>query len=249
MVRKLIVLLDDKCNLTISQNGKGGHKMPVPELQERELRGVSKTFKINTMKNNIIISMLAALLSLHINAQPKKEVKDYLGIEGPILLQKNTFHLVWSSHPDPSLFKQEYLASGDAFPKYKSMITVDFVVTGSTVDQAVATKIRELEQLKKSNYNVNFEVISNPTTGEKIVDCLIGQTAANDLNSLIERDIFRFKAVNAKSGQAGIFLYAVSTRKYGPEIKPFLIKLKTDKQILVREVAKLPIPELNISAK
>jgi|GEM_PF-140196 len=248
MVRKLIVLSQSKSNQAIDQEEPTNSGMVIREPRAIKIIRISKIFKINTVQNNIIVIVLAALLSLQANGQPKKTVTNYLGIEGPISLQKNTFQLVWSSHPDPSLYKQEYLTAGDAFPKYKSMITVDFVVTGSTVDQAVATKIRELEQLK-STYDVNFEVIGNPATGEKIVDCLIGQTATNDQNSLIERDVFRFKPVKAKSGQTGIFLYAVSTRKYGAEIKPFLTKLKMEKQILVREVAKLPIPELNISLK
>lgn len=247
MVRKLIVFSQSVACQVINVSASEDSKKEVFETTKINTR--SKVFKVNTMKNNIIILALAALLSFQTSAQPKKTVTNYLGIEGPILFQKNTFQLVWSSHPDPSLYKQEYLAAGDAFPKYKSMITVDFVVTGSTVDQAVATKIRELEQLKKSNYDVNFEIISNPKSGEKIVDCLIGQTAVNDQKSLIERDVFRFKSVKAKSGQSGILLYAVSARQYGAEIKPYLIKLKSDKQIMVRDVAKLPIPELNISDK
>jgi hypothetical protein len=179
--------------------------------------------------------------------QAKKGPVNYLGTPGTLSLQKNAFDLVWSAHPDPSLYKQEYLVKGDAFPKYKSMITIDFSLTDASLDQAVRTKISELEQLKKANYDVNFEVIANAATGEKILDCLIGQTAAEEQNSLIERDIYRFKTIKAKSGQKGIILFAASTRKYGKEIKPYLIKLKMDKPILVSEVSKFSLPEINIT--
>ena len=54
------------------------------------------------------------------------------------------------------------------------------MLTESTVDQAVATKLRELDNLKRTNPIVNYEVIKNPTTGEKIIDCLIGNNAANE---------------------------------------------------------------------
>ena len=58
--------------------------------------------------------------------------------------------------------------------------------------------------------------------------------------------MFRFKAIKTKSGKRGILLFMVSNRKYGPEITPFLTKLKTDKPLLVNEVAKLPLPLIQL---
>jgi hypothetical protein len=195
-----------------------------------------------------IIPLIAAsllLASVHSFGQNNKAVVNYLGVPGPIPLQKKSYQLIWSSHPDASLYKQEYLVAGDAFPNYKSMITIDFVVAGSTVDDAVRTKLRELEQLKKT-LDVNFEVIANPATGEKIIDCLLGQTAADAQKSIYEHDVYRFKAVTAKSGQKGIVLFALSNRAYGNDIKPFLTRLKTERKALVGDVAKAPIPEITV---
>ena len=198
------------------------------------------------MRNNLIFICLTAMLLMsgQSNGQPKKQIANFLGIKGPVSIQKNVYNLVWSSHPDPSFYKQEYLAVGDAFPNYKSLVTIDFVITKWTVDEAVNQKILELKQLKKANYDVNYEVIANPVTGEKMIDCLIGQTATDEQKSVMERDVYRFKSVKTKSGEQGIVLLAVSNRKYGKDIKPFLIKLKTDKPILANEVAKFQIPEL-----
>jgi hypothetical protein len=195
---------------------------------------------------SVIVIMLFLSISWQSFGQDKRPLANNLGIQSPLYLQKKAYKLVWSSHPDASLYKQEYLTAGDAFPSYKSMITIDFVITGSTVDDAVRVKVQELEQLKKT-LDVNYEVIGNAATGEKIIDCLIGQTAADDSKSVYERDVYRFKAVKAKSGQKGILLYAASVRQYGKDIKPFLIKLKTEKPVLLNEVAKLSLPEINIS--
>ena len=201
------------------------------------------------MQNRLIILCLLSLLALSrcSHGQTQKETVNFLGIRGPITVQKEVYQLVWSSHPDASLYKHEYLAAGDRFPNYRSMVTIDFVLTESTVDQAVATKIRQLEGLKTTNPVVNYEVIGNKTTGDRIIDCLIGQTAADERNSLMERDVFRYKAIKLKSGQRGILLFAFSVRKYGDAIKPFLIKMKADKPLLVSEVAKLPMPEINLA--
>lgn len=199
------------------------------------------------MQNTLFITGLLSLLSLSYSGygQPKKGATNFLSISGPIYVQKKAYQLSWSSHPDASLYKHEYLAVGDQFPNYKSMVMIDFVVTGSTVDQAVATKISQLEKLKETLPIVQFNLTANKATGEKIIDCLMEQTAADERNSVVERTVYRYKAVLTKSGQHGVLLFAVSTREYGKGITPFLVKLKTDKPILVNEVAKLSLPEIN----
>ncbi len=192
-----------------------------------------------------IVAASLLLASVHGFAQSNKPAVNYLGIPGPIVFQKKSYQMVWSSHPDASLYKQEYLVTGDGFPNYKSMITIDFVIATAGVDDAVRTKLRELEQLKKT-LEVNYEVIANAATGEKIIDCLLGQTAADDAKSIYEHDVYRFKAVTAKSGQKGILLYALSNRAYGKDIQPFLTRLKTERKTLIAETAKAPIPDITI---
>ncbi|MDR6804453.1 hypothetical protein J2Y45_001721 [Dyadobacter sp. BE34] len=191
----------------------------------------------------VIASLLLA--SVQSFGQNSKPAVNYMGIPGPIVFQKKSYPLKWSSHPDASLYKQEYLVAGDDFPNYKSMITIDFVVATASVDDAVRTKLRELDQLKKT-LNVNYEVIGNAATGEKIIDCLLGQTAADDSKSIYEYDVYRFKAITAKSGQKGILLYALSNRAYGKDIQPFLTRLKTERKTLIAEVAKTSVPEITI---
>ncbi|GAB3542661.1 hypothetical protein [Spirosoma fluminis] len=198
-------------------------------------------------RNSVAISLISLLLLSGAGyGQGKKNFVNYLGIKGPITVQKTAYQLAWSAHPDASLYKQEYLAAGDGFPTYKSMVTVDFVVTEATVDQVVSAKIRELENLKRTYPIVQAEVFNNAATGEKMIDCLIGNTGSNQQTNLIERDVYRYKLVEAKSGQRGILLLAVSIRKYGNDVTPFLTRLKSDKPILVNEVAKLSIPEISV---
>ncbi|MBC7572263.1 MAG: hypothetical protein H7319_21410 [Spirosoma sp.] len=200
------------------------------------------------MLTNPVLASLFALLMLSVPGygQAPKPAINFLGIQTLISVQKNTYRLSWSAHPDASLYKQEYLSAGDDFPKYESMVTIDFVLTESTVEQAVDTKLRELEGLKRTNPIVQYNIISNAATGEKIIDCLIGTNAAEERNNLVERDVFRFKGIKTKSGQRGILLFMISNRKYGPEITPFLTKLKVDKPLLVNEIAKLTLPVIQL---
>ena len=57
------------------------------------------------------------------------------------------------------------------------MVMIDFVLAATTVDQAVSTKICELETLKATNPIVNANVLSNEAKGQKMIDYLIAQTA------------------------------------------------------------------------
>lgn len=199
------------------------------------------------MQTHLAIVSLAGLLFIPCQGygQPKKQAVNFLSISGPISVRNEIHHLAWSSHPDESLYKQEYLAAGDQFPKYRSLVTVDFVVTGSTVDEAVKSKIGQLNGLKGAHSSVNYEVVGHKTTDEKIIDCLIVQTAADDRNSLMERNVFRYKRVRTKSGQEGLLLFAVSTRHYGIGIKSSLIRLKTDKLLLINDVANRLLPAID----
>lgn len=201
------------------------------------------------MKHPLLTASVVGLLSLscQLYGQTPKAIINFLAIPGPIIVQKQAYQLTWSAHPDASLYKQEYLTAGDAFPHYKSLVTVDFVVTESTVAQAVSSKLRDLESLKQTNPIMQVEVMRNATTGEVLIDCLIGNNAADEQANLVERDVFRFKAARAKSGQRGILLLAVSNRKYGPAITPYLTRLKADKSLLVNEVAKLAMPTISIT--
>lgn len=194
-----------------------------------------------------ITLVLAFLLLASVQSvgQNNKPAVNYMGIPGPVVFQNKSYQLIWSSHPDASLYKQEYLVAGDGLPNYKSMITIDFVIVATNVDQAVRTKLRELEQLKKT-LDVNYEVIGNAATGEKIIDCLLGQTATDNSKSIYEHDVYRFKAVTAKSGQKGILLYALSNRAYGKDIQPFLTRLKIERKALIAEVAKASVPDIII---
>ena len=192
-------------------------------------------------------TMLSLLLLLTLPeiscGQAKRPVINYFGIQGPITIQKNTYRLAWTSHPTPAHYMQEYLTVGDGFPKYKSMVTVDFLLGELNLDAAVASKIRDLEALKKTNPVVQYNVLTNDASDEQIIDCLI---VTDEQENLAERDVYRYKVIRTKSGKRGMLLLMVSDRKYGAAIMPFLTQLKADKNLLISEVAKLPMPAIGL---
>ena len=73
--------------------------------------------------------LIAVILSAASYGQTNKTMKDYLSMPGPIVFDKKSYNLTWSSHPSATYYKHEYITAGDNVDKFKSMIMVD-VLTG-----------------------------------------------------------------------------------------------------------------------
>jgi len=177
--------------------------------------------------------------------QTSKITTDYLGVPGPIKLDKISYNLAWSSHPLDNYYKQEYIEAGDSLEKFKTMILLDFL-TGIKIKDAVKAKVTELEKLKETNPVVQFEQFENK--GEYMLDFLVSQnTPDGKLVSIVERNVYRYKTIVDKSGQKGILLFGVSQRSYGNDIDNFFAVLKKTRYDLINLVGSFDIPEISIA--
>jgi hypothetical protein len=197
------------------------------------------------------VLLLAGILSITTQGQTNKVMHDYLNIPGPIVLDKKSYNLSWSSHPSANFYKQEYIQKGDNPEKFKEMILVD-VITGNpdshrdAIKEVVAAKIAGLKKMKESNPAVNYETFDNSKAGEYMIDFLLTANAADGKMSIAERNIYRYKTFTDQSGKTGILLFGVSTRSYGANIPTFFASLKTNKSDLLNHVAQYKIPPVKI---
>ena len=84
------------------------------------------------MSNGIRLArawLFALVLSLGAAPVCAEAPVERLGVPGPLLLDGQAFHLVWSSHPFPHFYKQEYLPDGQTLAGYDQL---DFRVSGHT---------------------------------------------------------------------------------------------------------------------
>lgn len=202
------------------------------------------------MKNNLRLSILAiAFVSAALSyGQNNKSSTDYLNLPGPIVFQKKSYNLVWTSHPANNFYKHEYMAKGETVAKFKSMILLDLITGNADIKDIVAAKVGELKKLKETNPVVNYESFDNPKIGEYMIDFLLSEnTPDGRAVSIAERNVYRYKSITDKSGQKGILLFGVSTRSYGDEVNKFLVALKATRNDLINEVAKFSIPQITIA--
>lgn len=197
-------------------------------------------------KQTILLILVTLCMSSAINAQTNKTATDYLHVPGPIVFDNKAFSLSWSSHPATNFYKQEYLVKGDNPDQFKTMLLTDVVTGGSATKVVVDKKLADLKKMKEANPVVNYEVISNPKTGEYMIDFLLSANDANGNMKIVERNVYRYRAFTDKAGQTGVQLFGVSTRSYGADINKFLVALKANRKVMVNKVAKFKLPEVKI---
>jgi hypothetical protein len=190
--------------------------------------------------NKLIVTTFLLFLSVVVNSQ---NVENYLETEKTIKFDNQNYDLVWSSHPNETYYKQEYLTKEQTLEKFKSMVTIDFLKGEFKVKDLVNQKIQELEKAKKSNPIVNFTVLEKD--GETIIDFLMSVSSTDGKKLLIvERNIYRYTNIETDNTK-GLLLFSVSKRAYENEIGEFFENLKKDKNSLLMKVGNFEILKVN----
>jgi hypothetical protein len=197
-------------------------------------------------KKTTLLTLLAT--TIFFTSSLAQRTKEYLDVPGPIVFEKNAYQLDWSSHPVANFYKQEYLVKGDTAGKYKTMVLMDVMVTGKGIKEIAGEKIAELKKLKETNPVVNYEIFDNPSSGEYMLDFVLSaNTADGKYISIVERNVYRYKAFTDKNGKKGVLLFGISTRGYGNSINSFFASLKANRKALIDQVAKFTIPDIAVA--
>ena len=192
------------------------------------------------LSNTLFLVAIIGLSSYTLKNSNQK-VKEYFSI--PLVQYSNTsYQLSWSSHPSENYYKQEYLAAGEKETTFTHMIMIEAVVGNITLKDAVGAKIAELEQRKKSDALVNYQVIENKATGEYMLDFIMSD-AIGTANAIVEWNAYRYS--NLK-GNKGVQLFALSKRGYGAATTNFLKDLKTMRPKDISSFAAAKVPQVVI---
>jgi len=198
-----------------------------------------------TFKSRITNVLLGLLLTTFSFGQTTKPT-EYLGVAGPISLDRISYNLAWTSHPSENYYKQEYFAKGDTIEKFKKLVLLEILTGKTKLKDVVATKVAELKKMKTSNPVVNYETFEKD--GEVVLDFLVSEnTPAGKYLSIVERNVYRYKSVVDKNGQKGVLLFGVSERAYGDDIDKFFPNLKAHRFDLINLVGAFDMPEITIA--
>jgi hypothetical protein len=185
------------------------------------------------------------LLSAFAPRNNKSVVKDYFAVPGPLEFNRVNYLLSWSSHPNATYYKQEYLPAGEKADKYSRMLLLEVVTGDFSLQQLVKAKTAELEQRKQTDPVANYSLIQNPNTGEYLLDFVLSQ--GEGANSMVEWNVYRYIKLKDKAGKKGVQLIAYSRRAYGDAGKAFLQQLKAARPLDIKVMAAYNVPELKLA--
>ena len=168
-----------------------------------------------------------------------------MNVPGPIIINKDSFKLAWSSHPSSNYYKQEYIRSKDKIDRFTKMVIVEVLIGEAKAADLTKAKVSELKLLRETNPLVNHEVFQK--NGEILVDFLLSENSADGKKvNIIERNVYRYKEITDKNGKKGVMLFAIIERAYGSDVDSFLLSLKKNKSTLANTVAAFALPVITI---
>ena len=198
-------------------------------------------------KINLVLFVFAALvLTSFMNVDNEQEVKDYLNIPGPIKFDNKNYNLAWSSRPADNYYKQEYLAKGDSLTHFNKMVIIDVLDDTVTLKDLVYLKIHALENRKKIDAAVSYNLIESPDSSEYILD--FSESEGMPKVDFAEWNVYRYKTFKDNAGHAGVMLFGISVRAYGDKVPSFIGSLRDLRETITSQLISYKIPPVLIAA-
>jgi len=171
-----------------------------------------------------------------------QQVRDYLGVPGPIEIAGDRYGLAWSSAPRPGYFKQEYLPAGETPGRHSRMVLLEVISQGMDVAGAVRAQVANLNARKPQDPLVNMSVIRNARSGEVLLDFVLSGKRP-DGQFIVEWNAYRYMP---RQG-GGVTLFGLSRRAEGDETaRTFLTSLKGLRPQLIDVLARHAPPQPTI---
>ena len=179
----------------------------------------------------------------------KSEVNDgivnYFGIPETLTFNDMAFKLSWSSHPNTSYYKQEYLPQGDDADHFNDMVLIDFIQTDLSVRKVASAQVNKIKERQKTDQVCNYKFSENPDGSEFILHFLMSDGTADKV-ALVEWNAYHYKPYTDKASHKGVLLFGFSHRAYTNKIIPFLNSLTDYMDVHLNALVKYPVPEIQI---
>ncbi|WP_366187310.1 hypothetical protein [Flavobacterium ovatum] len=194
------------------------------------------------MKKFALLSVaICTFVLLSFQTEP---VIDYLSTGTTLVFENQNYHLAWSSHPNDTYYKQEYLRQSDnKFETYQKMLIVETVKSDISVDQASNMKLNEMNALKKSNPLVQFKIEKPINDNERVISFMLSGG-----HNILEWNLYRYQQQKNDKGTF-LVLYAYSYRNYftsKEDIVKFLEYVKTNNTKITDLINTVPIPKIQV---
>lgn len=172
----------------------------------------------------------------------QNSVVNYLNILGPLKFNMEDYNLKWSSNPSAGYYKQEYLQSKESLPDFTKMLVVEYSVN-TPAKTALTGKVKELEERKKSDPSVNYEVSESPDGNQFMLDFIISS------GDTYEWNVYKYSSVEKQGKPVGAVLFGFclrSSEKNGFSKTDFFAYLKKNRALLMNKMIETDSPNISI---
>lgn len=170
---------------------------------------------------------------------------DYLSVGSDLKFNNEKYALSWSSHPNETYFKQEYLRKSDKAESYEKMIMVEAIIATLTTEQVSQMKLNELTAQKKTNPMVTFKQLEASNPKEKIISFTISG------GNILEWNVYKYQQQQIDNKNT-IVLYAYSYRNYASkkeDVTKFFDYINKNESSMIATIDKTVIQNLKIKSK
>ncbi len=184
--------------------------------------------------------LLLFLTAFCLSLTTDKPVQDYLGVGQSIEFNGKNYQLAWSSNPGEGYYNQEYLTDSSSLSNYNELLMVEAIKGSISTDDAVGVKVSELQEWKKSNPIINWNVYKNGE--ERVIDFVV-----SDGDIVYEWNIYRYLSQKNKKKKY-LLLYAYSykdsviTRE---DLHVFFDRIVENRTIVIEKLGALELPLVN----
>lgn len=192
------------------------------------------------MKKNLILILgfcCFTMMSFTVN-----DIIDYLSTGSELSFNNEKYNLAWSSHPNATYFKQEYLRKSDKLEKYEKMLMVEAIKTTLNPENVSQMKINELANIKKVNPIVSFKQAQVANQSDKIISFTISG------GNILEWNVYRYQQQQIENENM-IILYAYSYRNYvstKEDVTKFMNYVKNNENKMIETITKTNVPKVKI---
>jgi hypothetical protein len=197
----------------------------------------------------IAVTWLLVCLSTTFGFKNKNAILNYYGIPKYLDFNGNRYDLGFSTHPNDTYYKQEYIPKGQNTEHFDDLIFIDFLNDDKIpLNNAVQTQIATLKERKKTDAICNYQVLKNVNKKEYILDFLLSEST-NDKVSIVEWNAYRYIIYSDNSGHTGVLLFGVSHRVYDDKIDGFLKSFSLFRTEKLKRLSEYHMPEIQLKDK
>lgn len=171
-----------------------------------------------------------------LRAQPFFDLPDSMQIEGKL------FSRTLSIHPTPFYYQVVYTPPGEHQTHYRHAFILEASVNSADVQATVTTQMQRMEERKASDPHADYELLSAPDTGEKMLSFTQSESNINGKTGLLEWNVCRYIPFTDTNGNRGTITMVLSVREYDKVAAQTLKQWEQLKANRVHMLASMPIP-------